>query len=75
MELGRLMEERQAYGKVAITRASCLGPCELGPSVLVYPDGVMYVGVQTTDIEEIFDQHLLGGQPVERLLAPPEVWS
>jgi (2Fe-2S) ferredoxin len=75
MELGRLMEERQAFGRVAITRTSCLGPCELGPSVLVYPDGVMYVGVQASDIEEIFDQHLLGDQPVERLLAPPEVWS
>jgi (2Fe-2S) ferredoxin len=75
MELGRLMEERQAYGKVKITRTSCLGPCELGPSVLVYPEGVMYVGVQLADIEEIFNQHLLGDQPVERLLAPPEVWS
>ena len=75
MELGRLMEERQAYGKVAITRTSCLGPCELGPSVLVYPDGVMYVGVQAADIEEIFDTHLLGGQPVTRLQAPAEVWE
>lgn len=74
-ELGRLMEARQAYGRVAITRTSCLGPCELGPTILVYPEGVMYVGVQTADIEEIFDHHLLGDQPVERLKAPPELWS
>ena len=75
VELGRLMEARQAYGKVAITRTGCLGPCELGPTMLVYPDGVMYVGVQATDIEEIFDRHLLGNQPVERLQAPPEIWG
>jgi (2Fe-2S) ferredoxin len=75
MEFGRLMEERQAWGKVAITRSGCLGPCELGPNVLVYPDGVMYVGVQAADVEEIFDGHLLGDRPVTRLQAPPEVWG
>lgn len=75
MEFGRLMEERQAHGKVAITRTSCLGPCALGPSVLVYPEGVMYVGVQAADVEEIFDEHLLKGQPVTRLQAPAEIWS
>ena len=75
MEFGRLMEARQAYGKVAITRTSCLGPCELGPTVLVYPEGVMYVGVQLGDVEEIFDQHLLGNQPVSRLQAQAEIWK
>jgi len=75
MEFGRLMEARQAYGKVAITRTSCLGPCELGPTVLVYPDGVMYVGVQPSDIEEIFDEHLLGDRPVSRLRAPAAIWD
>jgi len=75
MEFGRLMEARQAFGRVAITRTGCLGPCDLGPTVLVYPDGIMYVGVQVGDIEEIFDQHLLGDQPVSRLQAPPEIWG
>lgn len=75
MELKRLMEERQAYGRVAITRSGCLGPCELGPTLLVYPEGIMYVGVQASDIEEIFDRHLIGGEPVERLLAPAEIWG
>jgi len=35
----------------------------------------MYVGVTVADVVEIFDQHLLGGRPVERLKAPPEVWA
>jgi (2Fe-2S) ferredoxin len=74
MEFGRLMEEREAWGLIALTRTSCLGPCELGPTVLVYPDGVMYVGVKTEDVIEIFDEHLLGGRTVERLKAPPEIW-
>jgi len=75
MEFKRLVEERQAHGRIAITRAGCLAPCELGPTVLVYPEGVMYVGVQVSDIEEIFDRHLLGNQPLARLQAPAEIWG
>ena len=74
-EFGRLLEAREAWGKVKITRSGCLGPCELGPSVVVYPDGILYVGVQTADVAEIFDEHLLGGRPVDRLRAPAHVWS
>jgi len=75
MEFGRQLEQRELFGRVKITRSGCLGPCELGPSILVYPDGVMYVGVAAGDVTEIFDEHLLGGRPVERLQAPAEIWG
>ncbi len=74
-EFARILQDREAWGKVKITRSGCLGPCELGPNVLVYPDGVLYVGVRPADIAEIFDEHLLGGRPVERLKAPAHIWS
>jgi (2Fe-2S) ferredoxin len=74
-EFNRLIQERQAFGRILVTRSGCLKPCELGANVLVYPDGIMYVGVTVADVAEIFDQHLLGGRPVERLQAPPEVWG
>jgi len=74
-EFARVLEDREAWGKVKITRSGCLGPCELGPNVLVYPEGVLYVGVKPGDIAEIFDEHLLGGRPVERLKAPAHIWS
>ena len=74
-EFSRLLQENEAWGKVKITRSGCLGPCELGPNVLVYPDGVLYVGVRAADVAEIFDKHLLGGHPVERLMAPAHIWS
>lgn len=69
------LQQRQAYEQVAITYAGCIGPCESGPNVLVYPEGVLYNGVTPADVPEIFTQHLLGGQPVERLLAPSAVWA
>ena len=48
--------------------SSCLGPCGLGPTVVVYPEGIWYGKVGVKDVEEIMDQHVLGGKPVERLL-------
>lgn len=69
------LQDRQIFDKVQVTTSSCLGPCTEGPSVLVYPEGVMYGGVTKDDVTEIFDQHLLQDQPVERLLMPKEIWG
>jgi (2Fe-2S) ferredoxin/predicted nucleic acid-binding Zn ribbon protein len=67
-------QQRQCFDKVAITATGCLGPCGLGTNVLVYPEGVLYGAVTKADVATIFDQHLLGGEPVERLKAPADVW-
>ena len=53
-----------------LTNTGCLGPCEHGASVVVYPDGVMYQEVTTRDVPTIIDEHLLLGAPVERLAMP-----
>ena len=34
----------------------------------------MYSNVTKADVNEIFDGHLLGGVPVERLKAPADIW-
>ena len=48
-------------------RAGCMDTCELGPSVVVYPEGVFYGKVQLTDVPEIIQEHLVNNRPVERL--------
>ena len=58
-----------------MTSSGCIGPCGNGPSVLVYPEGVMYGGVNKDDVAAIIEQHLLGDQPVERLKVPAEIWG
>ena len=68
-------EAREFWGRFALTSTGCLGTCEQGPSVLVYPEGVMYGGVKPEDVNAIIEEHLLGGNPVERLQVPAEVWS
>ena len=54
-------------GKVRINQSGCLDRCEEGPVVVVYPEGTWYTYVDTADIDDIIDQHLIGGKPVERL--------
>lgn len=51
-----------------LTNTGCLGPCERGASVVVYPDGVFYGPVSASDVSEIIDLHLLVGTPVQRLV-------
>lgn len=52
--------------------AGCLDQCAHGVTVVVYPEQVWYGQVTAADIPEIVEKHLIGGQVVERLLAPDQ---
>jgi (2Fe-2S) ferredoxin len=67
-------QKRNAFETVAVTYSGCIGPCDGGSNVLVYPEGVLYQRVTPDDVSEIFEQHLLQGEPVARLQAAPGVW-
>ncbi len=54
-------------GKVRINQAGCMDRCMDGPTLVVYPEGVWYSYRDQRDIDEIIDQHLVHGRPVERL--------
>lgn len=54
-------------GQVRINNAGCMGRCELGPTVAVYPDGVWYTYVDEKDLDEIISEHLQHGRIVKRL--------
>lgn len=54
-------------GKTRINQAGCLDRCELGPVLVVYPEGIWYTYVDRSDIDEIIGQHLQQGRVVERL--------
>lgn len=51
-----------------INMAGCLGRCEHGPVIVVYPEAVWYTYLDEEDIDEIIGQHLQQGKIVERLL-------
>lgn len=59
--------DRGLGGEIFVTNTGCLGLCEKGPIVIVYPDNIWYGGVTPKDVEEIMDEHIEEGRPVSRL--------
>ena len=55
-------------GEVRINNAGCLDRCELGPTVVIYPEGVWYSCTTKEDIDEVLQTHLVQGGRVERLM-------
>ena len=68
------LTSKNLLGKIALTQTGCLGPCQTGSNVLVYPEGIMYSQVSVEDVSKIVDQHLINGDPVSEKFAPAEVW-
>lgn len=56
-----------AKNRVRVNTAGCLDRCEEGPVLVVYPEGTWYTYVDEEDIDEIIEEHLIHGRPVERL--------
>lgn len=61
------LEQRGTYDILA-TATGCMGPCDQGPTVVVYPEGVWYGKVQPADVKELIDSHLNQTGPVKRLM-------
>ena len=59
-------------GNLRINQAGCLDRCELGPVMVIYPEGIWYRAETTADIDEILETHLRRGERVTRLLLRPE---
>ncbi|MCB1960900.1 MAG: NAD(P)H-dependent oxidoreductase subunit E [Rhodocyclaceae bacterium] len=54
-------------GKVRINKAGCLDRCDEGPVMVVYPEAVWYTYIDQEDVDEIINEHLVGGRVVDRL--------
>ena len=54
--------------KVRVNIAGCLDRCELGPTVVIYPEGVWYSVANKEDIDEVLQTHLMQGGRVDRLM-------
>ena len=64
------LTKRGLSKQIRANNAGCLDQCEHGVAVVVYPEQVWYGGVTVDDVTEIVEKHLVGGEPVARLLMP-----
>jgi len=53
---------------VQLTTCGCMGLCDEGPVIVVYPAGVWYRRVQPSDVSEIVATHLRDGRTIDRLV-------
>jgi len=54
--------------EIKLVNTGCVGLCEQGPFVIVYPEGVFYSQIKNKDIETICNEHLYKGRIVEKLV-------
>jgi (2Fe-2S) ferredoxin len=57
---------------VRVNIAGCLDRCELGPCVVIYPEGVWYSVQNKADIDEVLNVHVKQGGRVHRLMLQPD---
>ena len=71
---GRLRIELKRKGlDVDVLANTCdsIDLCDIGPNIVVYPEGTIYHGVTVKDIPDLIASLREGGQPVERLVLEP----
>jgi (2Fe-2S) ferredoxin len=64
----KVLAEHGVRNTVRANKSGCLDQCEHGPTVVVYPEAIWYGHVTDDDVEEIVTSHIIGEQPVQRLL-------
>src|ERR1700744_2031200 len=56
--------------RVRVNAAGCLDRCELGPCMVIYPEGVWYACKTQADVDALIASHLQQGTVVEKLKLP-----
>lgn len=62
LRYGKEAKGRNPNGSIILTDCGSVGFCSIGAAVLVYPEGVWYAQVRASDVPEIIEKHLIGGE-------------
>lgn len=57
--------------RVMTVRTGCLYPCDLGPIMVVHPNGTWYGGVDRAAVDRIVAEHIVGGEVVQEYACTP----
>jgi (2Fe-2S) ferredoxin len=67
------LKRRNLGPLVRANYSGCLDQCELGPTVVIYPQGIWYGHVKPDDVPRILDETVIGGRVLQDLLIPDEL--
>ncbi|NQS75990.1 MAG: NADH-quinone oxidoreductase subunit NuoF [Peptococcaceae bacterium] len=54
--------------QVQIVLTGCMGPCDMGPVAIIYPDATFYRRLKPKDAETIVEEHIMKGNKIRRLM-------
>ncbi len=57
-ELRRIAKEKGLHPTIRVAQAKCLGQCNIGTNIMVYPDNLWYSGVRPEDVAALADKYL-----------------
>jgi (2Fe-2S) ferredoxin len=66
------VERRGLKPLVRANAAGCLDQCELGPTIVIYPQAIWYGGVRLADVPRIVEETIVHGRVLEDLLIPAD---
>ncbi len=67
-----VLAEKGITNEINIIETGCMGPCDYGPVMVIYPEGIFYKKVTPEDVDEIVNEHFIKGRPVTRLMLQDE---
>lgn len=75
--LRRAIESASLRESITLVKkvGACLGLCQHGPNLMIYPEGTWYCRVTPEDVAEIIETHFVNGSIVERLKGPEIDWN
>lgn len=62
------LRELGLHREFRANKSGCLDGCSLAPVAVLYPEGIWYRITTKEEAEEVLQQHIIGGKPVERLM-------
>ncbi len=68
-----LIKEHGLEREISVKRTGCMGFCAAGPIVVVYPEGTFYYKMKPEQVDQIFNEHLIGGVPVKKYVYPDNI--
>ncbi|HXR04017.1 MAG TPA: NADH-quinone oxidoreductase subunit NuoF [Verrucomicrobiae bacterium] len=67
------LKKRGLDEEIKIVETGCMGPCDLGPVMLVHPEGTFYQRVTALDVPKLVEEHFIKGRPYTKLLPKDDV--
>ncbi|HUZ65774.1 MAG TPA: (2Fe-2S) ferredoxin domain-containing protein [Acetobacteraceae bacterium] len=58
------------FRETRVNSAGCLDRCELGPCVVIYPEGIWYRVDSFQDVDAVLERHVRDGDRATELMLP-----